>query len=167
MAEIFISYARENAEPARRLAAELEKRGWSVFWDRRIPAGRRFADVIAEQLGAARCVIALWSTAANASDWVLDEAEEARRRNILAPALIESIEPPLGFRRINAADLIGWQGEDIHEGFQRLLEDIGHYVRSPEPSPGEVRVNPGDGQPYVWIPARRVSDGMLAGRRRM
>src|SRR5262249_28360602 len=107
MADIFISYAREDTETAQRLAVALEKRGWSVFWDRRIQAGRRFADVIAAQLSAANCVIALWSKAANASDWVLDEAEEARRRNTLAPALIELVDPPMGFRRIHAADLIG------------------------------------------------------------
>jgi hypothetical protein len=124
MADIFISYAREDAEAAGRLAAAMEKRGWSVFWDRRIPAGRRFAEVIAQHMEAARCVVALWSRAANDSDWVLEEAEEARKRRILTPARIEEVEPPFGFRRINAADLIGWRGETDHEGFQRLLEDI-------------------------------------------
>jgi formylglycine-generating enzyme required for sulfatase activity len=173
VAEIFISYAREDIDAARRLAVELEKRGWSVFWDRRIPAGRRFADVIALQLDAAKCVIALWSSAASTSDWVLEEAEEALRRNILAPALIEAIRPPMGFRRIHAADLIGWRGEGTHEGFAQLLEDIAQYVpastRIPErvlPSeikPGEVRINPGDGESYVWIPPGEFQMGRSPG----
>jgi hypothetical protein len=124
MADIFVSYAREDFEAAEQLAVAMEERGWSVFWDRRIPAGRRFADVIEQQLALARCVIALWSKASNESDWVLDEAEYARKRNILTPARIEEVEPPWGFRRINAADLIGWKGDTQHAGFQRLLEDI-------------------------------------------
>ena len=127
MADIFISYAREDVEPARRLAAELKKRGWSVFWDRRIPAGRRFEDVIEEELRAAGCVIVLWSTAANKSKWVRDEAREVGKRNVLVPALIEAVEPPMGFRSIQAANLIDWQGEGTHEGFEWLLEDIRRY----------------------------------------
>ncbi|MBZ5658764.1 MAG: toll/interleukin-1 receptor domain-containing protein, partial [Acidobacteriia bacterium] len=130
MADIFISYAREDATAARRLAAELEKRGWSVFWDRRVPAGRHFAEFISEKLAAARCVITLWSRAANASDWVQEEAEEAKKRNILVPALIEQVDPPWGFRRIQAADLLNWQGEGVHEGFQQLLKDIEQYAPS-------------------------------------
>jgi hypothetical protein len=128
MADIFISYAREDTEAATRLASELEARGWSVFWDHRIPAGRRFAEFLSEQLAGARCVIALWSRAANASDWVQEEAEEARKRSVLVPAFIERVDPPWGFRRIQAADLVDWKGEPVHEGFQQLLQDVGQYA---------------------------------------
>jgi hypothetical protein len=140
MADIFISYAREDIEVAARLAAALEKQGRSVFWDRGIIVGQDFSEVIEEQLGAASCVIVLWSRAAKKSRWVRDEAEEGLRRNILAPALIEpKIGPPMGFRQIQTANLMGWQGEDTHGEFQRLLEDIAHILASP-PSP--VRPDP-------------------------
>ena len=49
MADVFISYLRENIEAAELLAGALEAHGWSVFWDRRIPAGRRFDDFLDEQ----------------------------------------------------------------------------------------------------------------------
>ena len=58
------------------------------------------------------------------SEWVGEEAEEARERGLLIPALIEAVEPPLGFRRIQAADLVGWEGDAGHPGLQRLLVDI-------------------------------------------
>jgi tetratricopeptide (TPR) repeat protein len=128
MADIFISYARENSESAKRLAAELEARGWSVFWDRRIPAGRRFSEFISEKLATAKCVITLWSEAAVASDWVQEEAEAAKQRNVLVPALIEQVDPPWGFRRIQAADLVQWRGENGHAGFSQLLRDIERYA---------------------------------------
>jgi TIR domain/Domain of unknown function (DUF4893) len=149
MADIFISYAREDAEAAQRLAAALERRSLSVFWDRRIPAGRRFSEVIGEQLADARCVIALWSKAANASDWVLEEAEEGRKRGILAPALIEGVEPPMGFRRIHAADLIGWRGETTHVGFERLIEDIARYLPPTPPSAAPAPTPPPPPPPRV------------------
>jgi hypothetical protein len=131
VSDIFISYAREDVSIAAQLADALRSRGWSVFWDRRIPAGKRFADVISSELASARSVIVLWSSAANASDWVLEEADDARQRGILAPARIEPVEPPLGFRRIHAADLVGWRGDLTHQGYQQLVDDIAQALRQP------------------------------------
>jgi formylglycine-generating enzyme required for sulfatase activity len=128
MAQVFISYAREDERSAALLSQRLEERGWSVFWDQRIPSGRRFAEVISEEIASAKCVIVLWSLAGNASDWVLDEATEARQQSKLLPALIERVPPPIGFRQIHAADLTGWYGEESHHGFQGLVQDIRQYV---------------------------------------
>ncbi len=130
MADVFLSYAREDRPTAERLAHALGRHGWSVWWDRHVPAGKRFDEVIAENLASARCVVVLWSKAANASEWVAEEAEEARERGLLIPALIEAVEPPLGFRRIQAADLVGWAGEDAHSGLQGLVADIRNLARA-------------------------------------
>jgi hypothetical protein len=37
MADIFLSYAREDESRVQPLADVLAQHGWSVFWDRRIP----------------------------------------------------------------------------------------------------------------------------------
>ena len=63
MSDIFISYARPDRDRARQMAEALEQRGWSVWWDHEIPPGRNFDDVIEEALGAASCVVVLWSNA--------------------------------------------------------------------------------------------------------
>ena len=144
MADVFLSYAREDRDTAERLARALEARGWSVWWDRHVPAGKRFDKVIAESLTAARCVVVLWSKAANDSEWVGEEAEEARERGLLIPALIEAIEPPLGFRRIQAADLVGWDGDPEHPGLQRLLADIAGLLGATPASPPTAVVTPGE-----------------------
>ena len=63
MADIFISYAREDRQKAEQLAHALECQGWSVWWDRTIPTGKSFDKVTQEALDAAQCVVVLWSKA--------------------------------------------------------------------------------------------------------
>ena len=54
-----------------------------------------------------RCMIALWSKHSVGSPWVTEEAEEARRLGkTLVPILIQRVEPLIGFRAIQAADLV-------------------------------------------------------------
>jgi TIR domain-containing protein len=89
MADIFISYAREDRTRVRSLAIALSAHGWSVWWDPEIQAGKRFSQVIADALARARCVVVVWSHQSIASDWVREEADEGRRRGILIPVLID------------------------------------------------------------------------------
>ena len=53
MASIFISYAREDRDWARRLASRFELEGWSVWWDSQIPSGAEFHDAVFEELKTA------------------------------------------------------------------------------------------------------------------
>lgn len=46
MADIFISYASEDRGRAEILAIKLQEQGWSVWWDRDLPFGRPFDEVI-------------------------------------------------------------------------------------------------------------------------
>jgi len=109
MADIFISYASADRDRARALAETLATQGWSVWWDRTIPPGRQFDEVIEEELAAAGCVVVLWSKTSVASSWVKTEAADARDRKILVPVLIEDVKLPLEFRRMQAADLSQWR----------------------------------------------------------
>ena len=110
MADIFLSYANEDRESARALAGVLESAGWTVWWDRRIPAGRTWRSMIEEALKEMHGMVVLWSSNSVESDWVKEEAEEARALGKLIPVLIESVKPPVGFRSIQAADLTEWDG---------------------------------------------------------
>ena len=131
MSDIFLSYASKDRETAKALAGALEQRGWSVWWDRRIPTGRDYADVIETQLAQARCVIVLWSKASTASEWVKTEAADAKDRRLLVPVLIEPVKIPLEFRRIQAADLTDWKGETTHAGFSTLVGDLTGILGEP------------------------------------
>jgi hypothetical protein len=124
MTDVFISYASEDRERARIVASALEARGWSVWWDRKIVAGETFDQVIERELEAAKSVVVLWSKESIASEWVRNEAAVAADRGVLVPALIDTVKLPLEFRRKQAADLIGWEGDPSHAGFQALCDGI-------------------------------------------
>jgi formylglycine-generating enzyme required for sulfatase activity len=134
MADIFISYAREDRSFTELLASRLEERGWSVWWDRRIPAGKRFEKVIEEELHGADCVIAVWSRQGIASHYVREEAADGRDRDVLVPVFAEAVEAPFGFRSIHAADLRGWNGDPAHAGFLDLINDISGRIGPPRQS---------------------------------
>jgi TIR domain len=109
MADLFVSYAREDQARVAALVALLEGEGRSVFWDRNIPPGGTWRSHIGRELEQARCVVVAWSEHSIRSEWVIEEAEEAKERGILIPVFLDTVQPPRGFRGIQAADLSGWQ----------------------------------------------------------
>ena len=148
MADIFLSYANEDREKARAVAALLESAGCSVWWDRRIPAGRTWRSMIEEALREMRCMVVLWSTHSVDSDWVKEEAEEARALGRLIPVLIEPVKPPVGFRSIQAADLTDWDGSTDYLGARQLIADLESLMGKPQQRKfSEADERPGKNQP--------------------
>jgi hypothetical protein len=142
MADIFISYASKDRARAEMLTQALGVRGWSIWWDREIPLGRSFDEVIEKALADSRCVVVLWSAVSIASEWVRNEASEAKRRGILIPVFIEAVEAPLAFRLLNGADLRNWRGDPEDGELRRLIERVAQLLaQRTEPETGrQVRV---------------------------
>ena len=126
MHDIFLSYAHADLPRVLPLVRALEGRGWSVWWDReRILPGRAFHRVIEEALRAARCVLVAWSSRAVHSEWVIEEAEEGRQRDILVPVRLDAeAQIPFGFRNRQAVLLHDWQATEAHRGFDLLVEAL-------------------------------------------
>ncbi|MBA2689612.1 MAG: TIR domain-containing protein [Burkholderiales bacterium] len=135
MADIFLSYAEEDREIAGAVARLLESGGWSVWWDRKIPAGRSWRGVIESALREMRCMVVLWSKNSIASNWVNEEAEEARGLDKLLPVLIENVNPPIGFRLIQAIDMSDWDGSMEAPSARRLIDDLASFLNSAKAHP--------------------------------
>lgn len=131
MSDVFISYAREDLETAKALAAVFARQGWSVWWDRNIPKGKNFDEVIEQEIDSAKIVIVLWSQNSVQSSWVRAEAEEGASRGVLMPVFVEDVKPPLRFRQIQAANLAGWDGSSPHPELTELLTDASALVGKP------------------------------------
>jgi len=127
-----VSYASADRERARALSEVLAARGWTVWWDRTIPPGRVFDEVIQEEINAAKCVVVLWSPASVKSNWVKTEAAEAAARGILVPVLLQDAALPMEFKRIQAANLAGWDGEQDHPALATLFAAVGRLMAGPE-----------------------------------
>ncbi len=139
MHDIFISYASEDRPRVKPLVDALQQKGWSVWWDRTIRAGRTFDRVIEAALDDARCVIVLWSQTSVESDWVRTEAEEAKRRGVLVPALLDEVKIPLEFRRIQAANLVAWSGASPNADFDELALAVSEVLSSSAPPAPDAR----------------------------
>ncbi|HTU67795.1 MAG TPA: toll/interleukin-1 receptor domain-containing protein [Steroidobacteraceae bacterium] len=124
MADVFMSYSREDRARAEKLANALGEQGWSVWWDRKIAAGTSFDTIIEQQLDSARCALVLWSKTSINSEWVKNEAAAALEREALIPILIDEVRQPIEFRRRQAIDLVGWNGDAASPALQPLLEGI-------------------------------------------
>lgn len=131
MADIFISYASADRDKARVIAETFGRLGFSVWWDRTIAPGEVFDEVLQRALDDAKCVVVLWSAKAVSSSWVKTEAAEASARNILVPALIEEARLPIEFKRIQSANLIGWNSDAAHPEFQSLLASVRRLMARP------------------------------------
>ena len=124
MSDIFISYASEERDRVQPLISALERTGWSIFWDRTIPAGKTWRQVIGSEIRACRSVLVVWTENSVTSEWVLEEAETGKRRGILIPVLLDNVEPPFGFGNIQAANLTAWNGDSSSPIFTHLVADI-------------------------------------------
>jgi basic membrane protein A len=111
-----------------------------VWWDRKIPPGKTFDETIEEALDQAKAVVAVWTKAGVTSRWVRTEAAEGAARGILVPVLMEDVRLPLAFRRIQVADLTGWEPGRDHAGFTELINALNvlvgtEPVEAPPPEP--------------------------------
>lgn len=156
MADIFISYSGEDKTNVQRIAHLLEQQGWSVWWDRQIPIGKKFDTVIEEELQNSCCAIVIWTKRSVKSEWVKNEANEASQLGKLLPVLLEDVPIPLAFKRTETAMLTNWQGEDDHPELTLLYSAVDAIVKE-QKAKKSTEVKPFIGndkekeKPRVWV----------------
>ena len=128
---VFISYKREEARTAESLREALVKQGFNVWWDEDLQCGQAWAEKLDAAVQDAACIVVLWSARAVASQWVRHEASQAIARDVYAPCRIELVQLDSPYDRIQATDLIGWNGDNEHGGFRNLMARVDTLVPAP------------------------------------
>jgi len=131
LADVFISYKREDKARVAAIAKALEEEGFSVWWDPEIPLGESYAVSIRRELEAASTVLPIWSMQSVSSEWVQEEATLGKRKGALVPARIDPVDPPVGFTMTQTADLCGWAGDRTNEEWRRLVEHVAENAKRP------------------------------------
>jgi hypothetical protein len=122
--DVFISYSHEDRDRAQLLVTAFKKDGISVWWDVDLPPGGSWDRLLEQRLHTARSVVVLWSNISVTKAWVREEALDAHQRNVLIPVLLDDVPPPLGFRHVQALNLVGWTGDGTDGRYQQLLTTI-------------------------------------------
>ena len=104
MAQVFLSYSREDLDRVKPLVTALEAEGLTVWWDRELTPGESFAEAIDREIQEADCVVVIWSINSVNSQWVKNEALEGMDRSVLVPILLDEIRIPVAFKQLQVAN---------------------------------------------------------------
>lgn len=134
MADVFISYKREERQAVKRLAQELRRLGLDVWFDASLNAGEAFSDEIDREAHATKAILVCWSPTARESQWVKSEALIGFGQRKLAACYVagpDGFHPPTPFDSIYAEDLRTWVGAPsiTHAGYKSILRRIGALCR--------------------------------------
>ncbi len=124
MADIFVSYSRQDRERVAPLVAALEANGWSVWWDPDISPGEEFDSLISRELESAKTLIVVWTPQSVESRWVRGEARDAADRGVLVPVRFDNAKLPIDFRALHATDLDGWNEDRDDAAFLSLCKAL-------------------------------------------
>ena len=138
MADVFISYARDDQAMARRVARALQAEGMDVWWDADLPAHRAYSEEIERNLEVAKAVVVIWSAPAAKSQWVRAEADFARNAGKIVQAQVDSTLPPIPFNQIQCANLKSWRGGGSHAGWSKLRGSVRALITGEAAAPQRI-----------------------------
>lgn len=172
MADVFISYARDDAAKARQLQRALVEVGLSVFEDQDVlVAGTDFSRAIADSLRSAKAVVVLLSANTRRGEWVQEELTsvlEAKAGPLVIPVLLDRqakenwVWPLVANRQAidltNRPDEIAEVATRVRKAILRTAQEVlPPPARSPEsafiplPSPSRVASTSSRGSRSIFI----------------
>jgi len=125
MQRIFISYSRKDINFVRRLAGDLEKAGYDVWWDLTdLRGGDDWVRVIPEAIKNSDKIIVALSPNSTISEWVEKEYTQALSlRKKIIPIMLEQSSVPFALNTINYID---FTGDDYAASLNNLLTALGY-----------------------------------------
>ncbi|WP_260482229.1 toll/interleukin-1 receptor domain-containing protein [Sphingomicrobium flavum] len=159
MADIFLSYKKEDRAVAAAIVAALREAGKSVWWDDALNPKQAWDAMIEKEIAEARKVLVLWSPRSVKSDWVRSEAHYAQDHHKLVPVKIEECSLPLAFMLRQAVDLSSGNYSDANPEWLKLLA----WIDGAEPEPAADAAAPAPpAKQTQWLnPARKK--GLMLG----
>ena len=136
MADVFVSYKREDAARVRKLVHALRGHGLDVWWDEEIPPSAPWEATIERALADSRSVIVCWSPDAVASDNVRSEARVAREDGRLIQLFLKPCSPPLFFGERQGIDLSSWRGRADDPRIAKIAEKARAVAAGERADPG-------------------------------
>lgn len=134
MQKIFISYSRKDMGFARRLAGDLERAGYDVWWDiSDLRGGEDWVRVIPAAIESSQYMLVVLSPDSVRSEWVEKEYTQALslRRKII-PIMLAATGVPFALNTIN---YVNFASGDYTDNLKSLLNALGYTGEPPVAPP--------------------------------
>jgi hypothetical protein len=130
MPQIFISYSRKDSAFARRLAGDLEKAGYEVWWDLTdLRGGDDWPRVIPAAIESSQYVIVVLSPNSATSEWVEKEYTQALGlHKKIIPIMLKSGNVPFA---LNTLNYVNFASGDYVDNLNNLLTALGYTGKPP------------------------------------
>jgi len=134
MEKVFISYSRKDIDFARKLAGDLEKAGYDVWWDiTDLRGGDDWVRTIPDAIASSKYMIVVLTPNSIESEWVRKEYTQALslRKKIIPIMLIPSSVP----FALNTINFVNFANGEYEDNFNQLLSPLGYTGKPPEVTP--------------------------------
>lgn len=130
MQKIFISYSRKDIDFVRRLAGDLEKAGYDVWWDiSDLRGGDDWVREIPTAIEASDFFIVVLTPNAAVSEWVSKEYTQALNlRKKIIPIMLRPSRVPFALNTINYVD---FTADDYAVSLRQLLDALEYNGETP------------------------------------
>lgn len=130
MTKLFISYSRKDTGFVRKLAGDLEKAGYDVWWDLTdLRGGDDWLRVIPSAIESSEFFIVVLSPNSAVSDWVKKEYTQALASGKkIIPLMLARSSVPFALNTINYVD---FTSDDYAVNLKNLLDAIGYSGELP------------------------------------
>ena len=141
MQRIFISYSRKDIDFVRKLAGDLEKAGYDVWWDiTDLQGGDDWVRGIPDAIKSSQFVLVVLTPDATESAWVEKEYMQALslRKKVIPIMLVPGTIP----FALNTINFINFATGEYAENYRKLLEALDYKGEVPVTEPLERREQP-------------------------
>ena len=142
---IFISYRHTDIDIVKRIVADMQSRGYRIWWDEGIKPSEDFTEVIANRLKDSDVLFSFLSEGYLTSDFCLDELNYGiKNHKKIVPIKMDDVELPSGIDlrliRIHMIFMKDYASEkDLVDYLCEECDEVLHDCReSNRPDPGDI-----------------------------